>query len=358
VYGLLYGWQWRQLGSLFDEALTLSAALRRLRAVMRELERYDFGARERLKQLCAPVQGEHRPSRLLRQVSWIAAAASLQRSPIVWLMINLIVPWDLFFADRLARSRADLAAHAPRWLETLHELEALNALAAFAYLNPDAVVPKIEADAVLFDGSGLGHPLIPAATKVTNDFRLDEAGQLIILTGSNMSGKSSFLRTLGVNLRLAYAGSVVDANALRIGLFRVYTSIRVSDSLADGFSYFYAEVRRLKGLLDARQSDGSPLFYLIDEIFRGTNNRERLLGSRSYLRSLVGGRGMGVVATHDLELIQLADESPLIANYHFREDVVDGEIVFDYRLHEGPSPTTNALKIMALAGLPVDEADL
>ncbi|MEP7290089.1 MAG: hypothetical protein ABI947_30440 [Chloroflexota bacterium] len=132
--------------------------------------------------------------------------------------------------------------------------------------------------------------------------------------------------------------------------------IRGGSTVTDGFSYFYSEVRRLKALLDALyQDDPLPLFFLIDEIFRGTNNQERLIGSRSYLRALVGRNGLGIISTHDLELTKLADETPGISNDHFREEVIDGRMVFDYKLHHGPCPTTNALTIMRLEGLPVDE---
>jgi DNA mismatch repair ATPase MutS len=136
----------------------------------------------------------------------------------------------------------------------------------------------------------------------------------------------------------------------------LYTCIRVSDSLADGFSYFYAEVRRLKGLLDALQTPNPfPLLYLIDEIFRGTNNRERLIGSRAYVKALVGAPGLGLLATHDLELAGLADRLPRASNFHFRDEVKDGRLAFDYRLRPGPCPTTNALKIMEMEGLPVEK---
>jgi DNA mismatch repair ATPase MutS len=171
-----------------------------------------------------------------------------------------------------------------------------------------------------------------------------------------MAGKSSFLRTLGINLRLAYVGGSVAANSLQTSLFRLYTSIHIQDSLADGFSFFYAEVRRLQSLLAAlQQDDERPLLFLIDEIFRGTNNRERLIGSRAYIRALASGHGLGLVATHDLELVQLADELSGLKNYHFRDAVENGRMIFDYKLHKGPCPTTNALKIMQLAGLPVAE---
>ena len=169
-----------------------------------------------------------------------------------------------------------------------------------------------------------------------------------------MSGKSTFLRTLGINLVLAYAGGPVCAQAFRTQLFRPFTCIQVADSVNDGISYFYAEVRRLKALLNALQADHPlPLFFLIDEIFRGTNNRERLQGSRAFIRTLAQSQGVGLISTHDLELVHLADEVPLIENFHFRETIEDGRMVFDYKLHDGPCPTTNALTIMKMEGLPV-----
>lgn len=358
IYGFISAFQWRNLAGLFDEALSLSEELTRLRAVLHTLECYeqrDSG----LRALCAPFLDRTRqPSAMLRKVGVIASAASLQRNPVIWLIVNFIVPWDVFFAHRLERSKDALGAIVPQWLDALYEIEALSALAAFADLNPDYVFPRVGLDGDLLHAVGIGHPLIAASQKIVNDFSLSAPGQVIILTGSNMSGKSSFLRTLGVNLCLAYAGGVVNAASVDIRLMRLFACIRVSDSLADGFSYFYAEVRRLKALLQALNTDDSrPLFYVIDEIFRGTNNRERLIGSRAYVRSLMGGHGAGLIATHDLELATLEHESGKVRNYHFREDVAEGRIIFDYALRPGPSPTTNALRIMALEGLPVDSPE-
>jgi DNA mismatch repair ATPase MutS len=258
----------------------------------------------------------------------------------------------------LEQCKRDLNTLLPAWLDTWYELEALSSLATFAYLNPGTTFPRVEPGpspaGLLFHARDLGHPLIPAGQRVGNDFALDELGRVILITGSNMAGKSSFLRALGVNLCLAFAGGPVVAQEMVTRLFRLYTSMRLTDSVTDGYSFFYAEVRRLKALLmELEQGEERPLFFLIDEIFRGTNNQERLLGSRAYVRALAGGHGVGFIATHDLELVKLADENPLIHNYHFRDAVVDGRMVFDYKLHPGPCPTTNALKIMALAGLPV-----
>ena len=166
----------------------------------------------------------------------------------------------------------------------------------------------------------------------------------------NRGFQRTFLRTVGVNLVLARIGAVVCAESLSSDLFRLFSCIQISDSLVEGYSYFYAEVRRLKSLLDALGADDPlPLFFLIDEIFKGTNNRERLEGSRAYITSLIGQHGLGLVTTHDLELASIGG----LINYHFSDSVDSGELTFDYRLRSGVSPTTNALRIMALAGLPV-----
>ena len=281
----------------------------------------------------------------------------IRQNPFLGFLINVIVPWDLLVATFLRRCQAQLKNKLPGWLSVWNELEALSSLANFAYLNPGLLTfPTIEpAESACFESQNLAHPLIPDSKRVGNDFKFDHLGQLVIITGSNMAGKSSFLRTVGLNLALAYAGGPVMASSFSASLFRLACSIRINDSLQDGFSFFYAEVQRLKSILDAfRAEETRPLLCLIDEIFRGTNNRERLIGSRSFIQEVAGGNGVGLIATHDLELIQLADQNPHIKNFHFKDDVQAGRMVFDYTLHPGPSPTTNALKIMALAGLPVE----
>jgi DNA mismatch repair ATPase MutS len=229
-------------------------------------------------------------------------------------------------------------------------------LAGFAAVNPEYTFPQIGPDApAALQAEGLGHPLLPPERKVCNDFSVKELGELAVITGSNMAGKSTFIKTIGINLCLAYAGGPVNARGFRFRPLRLHTCIQISDSIPDGFSYFYAEVKCLKRLLERLEADDSlPLLYLIDEIFRGTNNRERLIGSRAYVQALIGARGVGVLATHDLELTSLEQISSLVSNFHFRDHVEDGKLVFDYTLRPGPSPTTNALKIMRMEGLPVE----
>jgi DNA mismatch repair ATPase MutS len=287
--------------------------------------------------------------------------------------MNGILPWDIYFVRRLEQCRKEISGLLPAWLEVFAELEALSSLANFARLNPGFSYPVIDSETARKEvapepgrrGAGsippmrlqaehMGHPLISAQTRIRNSFILDECHRIALITGSNMSGKSSFLRTLGVNLCLAYAGAPVCAARLRTSLFRIFACMRIDDSLADGFSLFYAEVKRLKMLLSTVESHaGFPVIFLLDEIFRGTNNKERFIGSQAFIRALAKHPAIGAIATHDLELVKLADENGAITNYHFREDVEAGRMIFDYRLRPGPCPTTNALKIMAMAGLPV-----
>jgi hypothetical protein len=350
-----------RIGGLFENALALGELLGTLKTVFSYLERYPYTGKPYLQTLCAPfLLNDDRPSKHLRRVSRVMSAASLQRTQMLWLVVNAVVPWDIFVAYRLDQLKAELSSALPAWLKVWHELEALNSLANFAYLNPDYNFPELvppDDQRVILDAEGLGHPLLPREAKISNDFHMETIGDVVIVTGSNMSGKSSFLRTVGVNLCLANAGGPVNAAKFQSQLFRLFTCIKVSDSVTDGISYFYAEVKRLKALLSALETpDERPLFFMIDEIFRGTNNRERLIGSRAYVRALAGKNGVGIVSTHDLELVTLAESIPQISNYHFEDSIVDGRMIFDYRLRQGPSPTTNALRIMEIEGLPTDGA--
>lgn len=335
----------------------LEKALRRFRSVFQYLESRRYSSHPGLAEVCAPfVDSRKRPSAELKRVERIAAALGLRTNGPVWFLVNALVPWDFFFTYRLERLREEIGQLMPRWLDAWYELEALNSLANFAWLNPDYLFPEVTSNSTVFDAHGIGHPLIKPEHKVCNDIRLDEQRRIVILTGSNMAGKSTFLRTVGVNLCLAYAGAPVNAERLQTSLFRVFTCIKVSDSVQDGLSYFYAEVKRLKLLLSAAEAEADlPIIFLIDEIFRGTNNRERHIGSHAFIKALsIRKKALGLIATHDLQLTNLADEIPGIANFHFREEIGDGRMVFDYELRPGPCPTTNALQIMRLEGLPVD----
>lgn len=362
AYAAFYYWNQEMLESVLSAVVRVNTELEKFRAIVQYLERASYEKAPQLAALCAPFSrkqaGTRTPSQELQRVQMITAAVGLRNNPLSAVLLNVILPWDFLFATLANRERTRVAQTLPEWVRIVHELDGLIALANFAAQNPDAAFPGIRADATpVLSAKKLGHPLIRSGVRVANDFEIQTLGQVDLLTGSNMAGKSSFLKTVGVNLCLAYAGAPVIADAFTSQPLRLQACIRITDSIVDGFSYFYAEVKCLKALLQEIQAaDELPLLYLVDEIFRGTNNRERFIGSRAYIQALVGAHGVGLIATHDLELAHLADENENVHNYHFRDEVRDGRLVFDYILRAGPCPTTNALKIMELEGLPTNTA--
>ena len=339
---------------LLEHAVGLHHEMERLSRVLQFVERHAARRRSVMAKTCAPLMEPGRaPSSFLRHIARIFHGISVKAHPLVHLALNALCPWDLFFAFRLRQFQERVKNRLPLWLDRLAEVEAASALACFAHLHPDYAWPT-PAPTVGIRSLGLGHPLIPAATRVANDISLEGLGTIHLITGSNMSGKSTFLRTIGINVCLAQAGAPVCAGSFSWSWSRPACCIRINDSLDAGLSYFYAEVKRLKTILHATADRASPpVLFLIDEIFKGTNNRERLIGSRSYIKTLAAGNGYGLVSTHDLELTDLDKEISSLVNAHFQETVDNGALAFDYRLRPDSCPTTNALRIMELEGLPI-----
>ncbi len=359
AYVAIYMFHHERLESLLGDTLVLERELEGYRALFAVVEGQARIVEGEAAELLAPFRDEAvRPSHMLRRFRRVVNLIGMRMNPVMRLLLNAPIPWDFYCERRLRRYKTRLAEVMPKWLETFVELEATLALCNFAWIHPLYCFPEIrEAAEPHFEAEALGHPLIPHERKVRNDFAIEGAGRIDLITGSNMSGKSTFLKTVGVNLSLAFAGAPVDARRLSTSRFRLFAAIRIVDSVTDGISFFYAEVKRLKRLLQQFEAENAPpMFYFIDEIFRGTNNRERLIGSRAMVETLARKNGIGLVATHDLELVQLERTVPGVENLHFQETVVDGKMIFDYRLRPGPCPTTNAIKIMRMEGLPVPPA--
>lgn len=346
---------------LLEHAVGLHLETERLATVLGYLERHARRQNTVLSSTWNRLIGKTSPTVQLTRVARTLHAISIKAHPLVHLMVNALCPWDLWFLRGLMHEQRDIQQALPQWLNCLAEVEAASALATFAYLHPDyawptpvtisgehnGVLPMLQADR-------LAHPLLLAKTRVANDVRLAGRGSIHLITGSNMSGKSTFLRTIGINLCLAQAGGPVCARSFEWTWSRLACCIRVDDSLDAGLSFFYAEVKRLKAILETTQdSTAPPTLFLIDEIFKGTNNRERLIGSQAYITALSQGNGFGLVSTHDLELADLEPAVPRLVNAHFQETVSNGALEFDYQLRPGPCPTTNALRIMELEGLPI-----
>jgi hypothetical protein len=239
------------------------------------------------------------------------------------------------------------------WLAASGELEALCAFASYAYEHPSDVYPEFTEESPCFEGEALAHPLLAESRAVRNDMRLCGGSRAMVVSGSNMSGKSTLLRTVGINAVLALAGAPVRARSLRISPLAVGASIRTMDSLQGGTSRFYTEIKRLRKLVDLAKGS-PPLLFLLDELLQGTNSHDRRIGAEAVVRGLVEYGAIGLVTTHDLALAIIADVlAPRAQNVHFEDHLEDGKITFDYRLRPGVVRKSNALELMRSVGLEV-----
>lgn len=259
--------------------------------------------------------------------------------------------WGTHLAWAIEGWRRRHGSHVGGWLRTVGEFEALSSLAAYRYEHPEDVWPEIADGPAQLDAAAIGHPLLPAARMVPNDVCLSPGTQLLIVSGSNMSGKSTLLRTVGVNAVLALAGAPVRAQRLRLTPLTVGATLRIQDSLQEGRSRFFAEITRIRALADTAAGP-RPLLFLLDELFHGTNSHDRLQGAAGVLRSLLARGAIGLITTHDLALTAIADDlAPRAANVHFADRFEGGEIHFDYRLRPGPVTRSNAIALMRAVGL-------
>jgi DNA mismatch repair ATPase MutS len=299
------------------------------------------------------------PSLAMRRFERVVGWFDLRHNGLIHPFANFFLLWDAHCLLRLEAWQRSVGRFARRWFEALGEVEALSAFGGLSFDEPGFAWPDVVAGPARYDASALGHPLLAPWVRVVNDVALAEPGRALLVTGSNMSGKSTMLRAMGLNAVLALAGAPVCAARMTLSPLVVRTSLKISDSLARGVSHFYAEVSRLKAVLDATEQP-RPVFFLLDEILHGTNSHERQIGARWVLAELIRRGAIGAVSTHDVGLCTLPDElMARVEQCHFREVVRDGRMSFDYRLRQGPVQGGNALRLMRIVGLevPLDEAD-
>lgn len=276
------------------------------------------------------------------------------RKNMFYFIYNTLTLWDFQGMIALEKWKQQSGHFLKDWFDALGMMEALASLSIIRFENPDWAMPNINdrVDAV-FEAKGLGHPLL-VGRRVCNDLRIDEKTRIILITGSNMSGKSTLLRTAGINLVLAYAGAPVCARFFEASIMEISTCMRIKDNLEENISSFYAELVRIKRIIGEAES-GKRVFFLLDEIFKGTNSHDRHAGARVLINKLSYTNSIGMVSTHDIELCDLEKKNTKIANYHFQEYYEEGKINFDYILRKGSSTTRNAFHLMRLAGIEVDE---
>jgi DNA mismatch repair ATPase MutS len=287
----------------------------------------------------------------LKQLSRLIQAFDTRLNIIVGFALNGMLLWDFHSIYRLEKWKERNKNRFPQWLEMVGSIDAYISLGNYAFNNPEFAYPSVSDNTEVFSAISLGHPLIHESKRICNDFEINRPGIICIISGANMAGKSTFLRTVAVNYILAMCGTPVCAASMSFTPFRLFTSMRTTDSLSHNESYFYAELKRLKSLKSIVEN-GVPVYFILDEILKGTNSADKSLGSKLFLKSLAELCATGLIATHDTSLGEMEKECPgKIINKCFEVDI-DGELIsFDYKLRDGITHKMNAAILMRQMGI-------
>ena len=361
---ILHGYILKQIydtvSHAIDQTIRLSATLKAY-ANLSELIVNETFTHQKLKDLQAKLSEASPAIRILED---ILNKLGNRANPIFALIAGVPLLWDIQFFIKLENWKKMHRKDLPKWLSAIAEIETLNSFAGLRFANPEFVKPEISEETILLKTRGLAHPMIRKSKRIANDIQLVGEGKTIIITGSNMSGKSTFQRTVAVNVVLALAGSVVCAEAFACSFMQVFTSMRTQDSLEEDTSSFYAELKRLKTLIQAVGSGqfsvasgesvvGSclPVLYFLDEILKGTNSKDRHEGAKALMLQLHRTTASGFISTHDVELGDEFDSQDFVENYSFSSEVVNDDLVFDYKLRSGVCHSFNASMLMKGIGI-------
>ena len=338
----------RVIGDLEDSAKDLGL----LAEVVRRLEAEQFES-PRLARLRAALDVEGQPpSRRIARLNLLTDLADSRHNQLMGIIGPLLL-WDVHLAYAIEEWRRVSGPALRRWLTAVAEMEALSSIAGYHYEHPEYVFPEFTDESPLMEGEALGHPLLGEREAVSNDLRIGGDLRVLIVSGSNMSGKSTMLRTAGVNSVLAQAGAPVRARRLRLSPLTIGASIRTQDSLQEGTSRFYAEITRLQQIME-KAAASPPALFLIDEFLHGTNSHDRRIGAEAIVRGLVDRGAIGLVTTHDLALAHIAENlGPRGANVHFEDHLENGRMHFDYKMRPGVVEKSNAIELMRSVGLDV-----
>jgi len=333
-----------QLDKIVKQAETMSSS-------MAWIEKHSFDA-SLLRSIKSQYStGSSMASDELTALKELLVRLELRLNPILFILLNTLLLWDLQQVLALEKWKNKNAGNIPGWFEALGKIEALNTLATISFNHPQWVFPELEDRHGTLIADEVGHPLIPAEKRVCSSFTTSGTAKLALITGSNMAGKSTFLRSVGVNIVLAMMGAPVCATRFTVSDMRVISSMRIADNLEENTSTFYAELKKLKYIIDAVNRH-EHVFLLLDEILRGTNSLDRQIGSKALIRQLINQDAVGMLATHDLELADLIKDYPVnIHNYHFDVQVDNEELYFDYKLKEGVCKSLNASILMKKIGI-------
>jgi DNA mismatch repair ATPase MutS len=318
--------------------------------IIADIENEPFESAELLRLKQDLYLKERNASRYINRLASVMESFDIRSSDILSFLISNTLFWELHCVYRIEKWREETAPVIHQWFNVIAAFESLSSFANVHFNNSRWVFPKIRENRFTLKTTAVGHPLIPQKERVCNNITMEKEGSILMVTGPNMAGKSTFLRTVGVNAVLAQAGAPVCAESFELSPFQLLTSMQTSDSLDKHLSLFYAELQRLKMVLDGVK-EGKNAFFMIDEMLKGTNALDRQKGSIVLIKQLAQLRANGIVATHDLELTKLENETPGIANFHFDGYVQDDKLLFDYTLKPGICESFNALALMRKMGI-------
>ncbi len=340
---LITGRYLSSINAIHSQVSKIDKDLRAQTELIRLIEKEDFHAME-LKHLKDKLSSEEVPaSTIISKLSAILSSLDSRLNMLVGVFLNGAFLWDLQQIKRINKWKEAHAANVPKWFAALHRWEAYCSFAQFDFLKPNNIFPEIsDQEAFELEASELGHPLLLESSCVSNAYSMNGWGKIDIVTGANMAGKSTFLRTVGINMILAMCGSSVMAKNMLLRPTRIFSSMRTEDSLADNSSYFFAELSRLRKSMDLAE-DGKGVFIILDEILKGTNSEDKRKGSAAFIKRLTGLKCSGMVATHDLELAVLEQElHGNVRNKCFEVEIINDDLHFDYRLRDTVCETLNA----------------
>ena len=354
ISGLLFtGLYLKKINKLHSLVSRKFELMTQLEGLLSRIEKSDFrsGKLSELKKITG--NAGHSSSGQVERLSTLIRLFDNRLNMLAAILLNGLFLWDIRLSVKLEKWRADNSENLHRWLDALSEFDALCSLATFGFNRPELIFPEVSDVLHQYRFESIGHPLIPAEECVKNTLEIYGSGSTLIITGSNMAGKSTFLRATGLNLVLAMAGAPVCAGEFVFFPVQLYTSMRIGDDLSNRESTFYAELKRLKGIL--QEVEKLPVFILLDEILKGTNSTDKLTGSVALLRELSKSGSVAVIATHDLALAGLEKEIPnKVKNYNFEVEIRDNEFYFDYKLKSGVCKVLNATELMRKMGLKIE----
>ena len=324
-------------------------ALQTYSKLFRIIENETFDS-ELLRNIQQNLKGEHTASQAIQQLKSHSNNLDQSSTVLGFLFLNPVLFWNVIYGIKIENWIEKYEGNISRWFDTIAAFDALVSFGLYAYNHPDYTYPEVS-DTPMFTGKDMGHPMLRRDVCVRNDVTVAKRPFFLVVTGANMAGKSTYLRTVGINMTLACAGAPVCASSLTFYPYHLVTNLRTSDSLADNESYFFAELKRLKMIIDRLQS-GEELFIILDEILKGTNSEDKQKGSIALMKQLIGLGGNGIIATHDLVLGNLEKEYPgEVKDYRFEADITDEQLTFSYKIREGVAQNINACFLMKKMGI-------